>query len=590
VFRSIRWRIAVPYIILILVAMAGLTAYLSHFVREAHLADLRSQLTAEARLASDDLAPLLAREQPSDRFDTLAAGWANLLDARITIIAPDGTVLGESHENRTQMDNHLSRPEVQQALTQGAGSSIRYSHTVRYNMMYAAVPVMNTGNLVGIVRIALPLRQIEENVAYLQRTIFTTTIVATLLAMLLAWIIASHTTRPVRELTTVADRMAAGDLDAHLLPAGHDEVGQLTDAFKRMADRIRSDVTSLALEQSRLAAVLDNMADGVLITGPAGRVRLINPAAARMFGLSGQETHNLSFAEVVRHHRLIALWQACQEEGREQVAEVQVDWPERHLRVVISPLLQAEGSNYLVILQDLTQIRRLEVVRRDFLSNISHELRTPLASLKALVDTLRDGALDDPPAAQHFLDRVETEVDALTQMVQELVELTRIESGQVPLQRTPTPVAEILRPPVARLQAQAERAHVQLTLALAADIPAVFADAERLHQVVTNLVHNALKFTPPGGAVTVSAEQRDDEVVVSVRDTGAGIPADDLPRIFERFYRADRSRSGGGTGLGLSIAKHIVQAHGGRIWAESVEGRGSTFYFSLPVTEVTQSP
>jgi len=236
----------------------------------------------------------------------------------------------------------------------------------------------------------------------------------------------------------------------------------------------------------------------------------------------------------------------------------------------------------LVILQDLTQVRRLETVRRDFVSNISHELRTPLASLKALVDTLRDGALEDPPAAQRFLDRMEVEVDALTQMVQELLELSRIESGQVPLQLQAVSIAEAVNIPAERLRPQAERAGLRLDVTLPADLPPVLADAERIQQVVTNLVHNAIKFTPPGGRVTVTAQAAGAEVIVTVQDTGVGIPAEDLPRIFERFYKADRARAGAGTGLGLAIARHIIQAHGGRIWAESAKGRGSNFYFALP--------
>jgi two-component system phosphate regulon sensor histidine kinase PhoR len=255
----------------------------------------------------------------------------------------------------------------------------------------------------------------------------------------------------------------------------------------------------------------------------------------------------------------------------------------RFLRVTVTPLHKADPLDRVVILQDLTQIRRLDTVRRDFISNISHELRTPLASLKALADTLHDGALEDPPAARRFLDRMEVEVDALTQMVQELLELSRIESGQVPFEIAPVFVADVVNPPLERLRPQAERAELQLDVDLPSDLPRILADAERMQQVVTNLVHNAIKFTPPGGGVAVSATVDQDEVIISVRDTGVGIPADDLPRIFERFYKADRARSGGGTGLGLSIAKHIVLAHGGRIWAESVETRGSIFYVALPI-------
>ncbi len=311
-------------------------------------------------------------------------------------------------------------------------------------------------------------------------------------------------------------------------------------------------------------------------------MQLINPAASRLLSATEGSALGHSFAQVVRNYRLIELWQACRNEGKEQVAAVETDRLGLFLQAIVTPFHEADSSGYLVILQDLTQIRRLETVRRDFISNISHELRTPLAALKALVDTLRDGALEDPPAAERFLNRMETEVDALTQMVQELLELSRIESGRAPLHLEPVQASDVVLPPVEHLRPQAERAGLTLIVALPPDLPPLQADAERIRQVVTNLVHNAVKFTPPGGQVTVSAEQAGAEVVIKVNDTGVGIPADDLPRIFERFYKADRARSGGGTGLGLAIARHIVQAHGGRIWVESVEGQGSTFYFSLP--------
>ncbi|MEJ2212033.1 MAG: ATP-binding protein, partial [Anaerolineae bacterium] len=238
----------------------------------------------------------------------------------------------------------------------------------------------------------------------------------------------------------------------------------------------------------------------------------------------------------------------------------------------------------------LPLIRRLETVRRDFISNISHELRTPLAGLKALVDTLRGGAIEDPPAAKRFLKRMDAEVDALTQMVEDLLELSRIESGQAPLRLAPTPVAEVVVPPVDRLRPQAERAGLEITVLLPPDLPPILADADRAKLVLTNLVHNAVKFTPPGGRITVAVQLAGDNVVFSVEDTGVGIPAVDVPRIFERFYKADRARSGGGTGLGLAIAQHVVQGHGGRIWAESVEGQGSTFSFTLPVAVERQEP
>ncbi len=592
-FRSLRWRIAIPYVVLILAATLGLTFYVSDQVRRVRLGDLEGQLLADARLLADNVRPLLESGGDPERLEPLSQRWAEVLGARVTVIAADGRVLAESHEDRTQMDNHLNRPEVQEALASGQGSRIRHSATLDQEMMYVALPVWSGragagGEVMGFARVALPLREIEASVGRVRGSLLTAGVLSAVLAALLALFVAEGTARPVRQLTRAAQRMADGDLAARRFPLRRDEIGQLTRVFNHMADQLREKVTTLAEERSRLEAVLDHMADGVLIADRLGQVQLINVAACRLLDTTEEKALGRSFAQVAPHHQLIDLWKRCREEGAEQVETIEIVHHDLFLQAIVTPFgyeEEAKAEGYLVILQDLTRIRRLETVRRDFISNISHELRTPLAGLKALVDTLRGGAIKDPPAAKRFLKRMDTEVDALTQMVQELLELSRVESGQAPLRLVPTPVADVLVPPADRLRPQAERAGLEFTMLLPPHLPAVLADAERAQLVVTNLVHNAIKFTPPGGRVRISAQPSGQEVVLSVEDTGVGIPAEALPRIFERFYKADRARSGGGTGLGLAIAKHIIQGHGGRIWAESVEGQGSTFFFSLPATD-----
>lgn len=581
-FGTIRWRIAISYVLLVLTSMGVLGLSISRSVSATRLANLQTHLIAEARLIADASAPLLARGDSSPALNDLARRWAALSNARVTLIGTDGRVLGDSHANPVAMDNHMSRPEVQQALATGQGTSMRLSQTTKRLTVYAAVPIQDGERVLGVARVASPLEQFQAETGQLRRTILAATLSTASAAMLLALFIATRTARPVRQLTQVARRLSEGDLGARLLPTTRDEIGQLTRAFNQMADQLQEKMTALAEERRRLAVVLDHMADGVLITDSSGRVQLINPAAIRIFHTTEAAAMGRSCAQVLRHHRLIELWRACCEQGKgEQVETVELERQGLFLRVIVTPLQQASQGGCLIVVQDLTQMRRLETVRRDFISNISHELRTPLASLKALVETLRDGALDDPPAARRFLSRIEAEVDALAQMVQELLELSRIESGQAPLRLVPTSIAEVILPPVERLRPQAERAGLSIQVELPSELPPVLADAERVQQVVTNLVHNAIKFTPPGGQVSISAATSGDEVVIAVRDTGVGIPAEDLPRIFERFYKADRARASGGTGLGLAIAKHIVQGHGGRIWAESVEGQGSTFYFTL---------
>ncbi len=581
-FHGLRWRIAVSYASLIAFILLSLAVWLPGRVRAARLADLRARLTAEARLVAADVAPHLDAAADPETLNAFARHTSALVDAQVAFLGPDGAVLGASDVEAAAAGSRY-RPEVQQALTAGVGHSIRANPPTGAPTLYLAVPVRVDEQVRGFVEVAASLVPIDADTARLRRVLLGVALLALLATGVLAILIAEGALRPLRQMRQVMQRMAQGDLDARLLPTTSDEVGDLLRAFNRLADRLRDELGSLRAERNRLGVVLDHLADGVLITDAAGRVKWINPAAVRLLGTTEAAALERSFAQVVRHHRLIELWKLSRQRNDVQADTVELEHRQRFIQATITPLHEDQFRGYLVLLRDLTQMRRLETVRRDFVSNISHELRTPLASLKALVDTLRDGALEDPPAARRFLDRIETEVDAMTQMVQELLELSRIESGQVPLRLHPTPVAEVVSPPVERLRPQAERAGLRLRVDLPPGLPAVLADAERVQQVVTNLVHNAIKFTPQGGEVVVAARLVGDEVVISVRDTGIGIPAQDLPRIFERFYKADRARSGGGTGLGLAIAKHVVQAHGGRIWAESVEGQGSTFYFSLPV-------
>jgi two-component system phosphate regulon sensor histidine kinase PhoR len=348
-------------------------------------------------------------------------------------------------------------------------------------------------------------------------------------------------------------------------------IGSLIATFNAKHD-------SLEAERLRLATVLDQITDGVLIADATGLIQFANPAAGRLFQF-GNPLHH-SIAEVVRNHQLVEAWRRGQQTRQMQNESVEVPTRHQYLQLVVIPDQHSSGS--LLLAQDLTRIRRLETVRRDFVSNLSHELRTPLASLKALAETLQEGALDDPPAAHRFVDQIQTEVDALTQMANELLELSKIESGRFSLDRSPIAAADLLHSVAQRMQVQAERANISLRVECAEDLPKVQVDAQRLEQVLINLIHNAVKFTRPGGEVILCAESRPGEIRFSVQDTGIGIPADEVSRIFERFYRVDKSRTGRGTGLGLSIAKHIVEAHGGKIWAESTEGKGSAFAFTIP--------
>lgn len=362
------------------------------------------------------------------------------------------------------------------------------------------------------------------------------------------------------------------------------ELENLSSALASLLSTFHLQLSTSDSERSRLSTLLEQITDGVLIADSQGIIQFANPAAGKLFQTS--DPIDRSIAEVVRHHQLVEAWRRCQQSRQLQSESVELPTRHQYLQLVVIPDQHSSGS--LLLVQDLTRIRRLETVRRDFISNLSHEIRTPLASLKALTETLQAGALEDPPAARRFIDQIQVEVDALTQMATELLELSRIESGRLSLDLQPVSAYDLLVSASKRMRLQAERAGLNLRLECNTDLPHIKIDLQRLEQVLVNLIHNAVKFTRAGGEIILFAEPgisdvpKGDGIRFAVRDTGIGIPADDVPRIFERFYRVDKSRAGSGTGLGLSIAKHIVEAHGGKIWVESVEGQGSTFYFTIP--------
>jgi two-component system phosphate regulon sensor histidine kinase PhoR len=581
-FRSIRWRLATVFIVLIIVCIGGLSAYLVHFVRGNYLNNLESQLTNQARLVGDVSAPYFISGQIS--VDDIAKRLGEQINARVTIIDKSGVVLGDSDEDPATMENHGTRPEVIEALSSGVGSSIRYSTTLGRDMMYVAVPVTVNEEVVGFSRVSLPLTDVNKSLEHISQAIIGGAAIAVIIAILLAIQISRTTTEPVKKLTQMSKRIAEGELDQEIRVTAKDEIGDLAKAFNQMAAKLKEMVGLLTNERDKMTAILSNMADGILVVDGAGEVTMINRAAERMFKSSADKKLRHTFIEVVHDHEIDGILQKCLETGEQQMGVVEIEPGRQLLGVVATPIVGTRGC--VVLLQDLTQLRRLERMRRDFIANISHELRTPTASLKVLADGLTEGAMDDPVVAREFLDRINVETDRLAQMVSELSDLSRIESGEVSLKKEPIDIGEVVALVAERLKPQADRAGLSLAVDIPSGLPKALADKERVEQVLVNLLHNAIKFTHSGGRISCVAKIEGDNVLISVMDTGVGIPADDLPRIFERFYKADKARSGGGTGLGLAIAKHIVETHGGKIWAESIEGKGSTFTFTLPISTI----
>ena len=561
-----------------LVAALAILAFAAPRLADQHDTEtLDAWLRSEARVAAS-LAVEGMRSGDTNALDQLAHRFARSAGVRVTFIDRGGVVLGESDEDRATMDNHASRPEVAAALAGSDGASVRFSATVQRDLLYVAVPVRDAERVIGVARTALPVTTLETFASRLVGSVAAVGAAAVALALAIVVLLARAITGPIGRLTAQAEEVAGGGA-ARFEPGGPDETRRLAQALRRMSRAITGERDAAAEERDRLAVLIDELSDAILIAGSGGQVERANRAA---FAIFGADIVGRPLVAVVRDHEVLDAIRSARADS-DSVAHVERIDPPRFQRAVARRLA---GGELLLVVQELTNVRRLETVRRDFVANVSHELRTPIASLGAMVDALESGALDDPAAARDFVARIRGELDRFALLVEDLLQLSRVESGREPLALQATSPSELLDSAADRVRTLTERAGVRLIVEPARDLPLVTADPDRVAQVFANLLHNATRHTSPGGEIRMTAASNGKLVAFGVRDTGDGIAASDLDRIFERFYKGDRSRASGGTGLGLSIAKHIVEAHGGSIVARSDgPGRGASFVFTLPIAQ-----
>jgi two-component system, OmpR family, phosphate regulon sensor histidine kinase PhoR len=584
---QLRMMGALAALVVVVVAASGIVA--ERGLRRTERAQLERSLAQRAALVRDAVRgrPLDPRDRPA--LDALADRLGGAAGARVTLIAPDGSVVGDSEvalERLPEVESHAGRPEVKAALRAGSGTSRRLSDTVGHPFLYLALPAREGDPTGGVVRLAVGLEQIEAAVAELRQRLWIAGGIGLAGALVLSFLLSWLTLRPVEELRDVVSAIAAGQLDRRLRWRSKDELGEIARSINRMAEQLRLRLDEATAEKEQLEAVLASMADGVLVLGRDDRILLANPRWRELLSVWG-EVHGRRPIEVARHAGVGDTLVAAAGTRETVVREVEVAGPEPRRLQIHAVGFPTDGprAGTVAVFHDVTELRRLEQVRRDFIANASHELRTPLTAIRGFADTLLLG----PVSAEELkpmLEAIARNGERLGNLVDDLLELSRIESRKHPLQPSEVDVPRLVRLLLRDLEPRLRDA--QLRAELAADPPPApaWADPRALEQVLGNLLDNAVKYTNPGGSIRVRVTSQDAHVRVAVSDSGIGIPEAERGRIFERFYRVDqaRSRALGGTGLGLAIVKHLVQGMGGEIFVESAPGRGSSFTFTLPTT------
>jgi two-component system phosphate regulon sensor histidine kinase PhoR len=568
---------------LLLAGSLGLVGWLIQNRLEGHLIrEFEQNLTINAQLVRDLVVRMPGESSPS-AADVSELG--KVTEARITLVAADGRVLADTAEDPAQMDNHLYRPEVRQAQLNVLGIAIRHSDTVQQSMMYVAL--RTDRQPVAFVRLALPLTAVEAELRWLKGVIWTTAGLTLAGALLISWYLASRMSEPLVVLAATARAVGAGEYGKRVSISAKGEVGTLADAFNEMSTACANHIEQMDTDRQRLLAIFRSMVEGVLVMDSEQRVQFSNEAAHQLLSLPNHGVAGHKLWQVVRNHQLSELVETLFSRDGAQQGEIEVPGSNPRILAVHGTRLPAAGQHGAVlVLHDITHLRKLEHVRRDFITNASHELKTPLAAIQATVETLLDGALQDTDHAVLFLERIRENVERLHRLVQDMLTLSRAESGGSALDIGPTPVEPAVKACVARADTRVQAKKLRLLLEPPPQPLTVLAECEALDDILDNLLDNAVKYTPEGGRITLRWFVEGERGVIQVEDSGVGIPENDLARIFERFYRVDRARSRevGGTGLGLSIVKHLVQNLRGSVSASSSVGLGSAFTVHLPLS------
>ncbi|HXK11153.1 MAG TPA: ATP-binding protein [Vicinamibacteria bacterium] len=547
-------------------------------------------LTAEARLMARVVEDELAQGTRWDDLDPVVDAAARDVDARVTVIAADGRVVGDSAASGpdlARIENHGSRPEVRAALAGEVSRSERMSATVGSVLLYVAVPVRKDGKVVGVTRLSRGLGTVAEQSASLWRAAALALALALLATFLLSMLLSSSLGRSLGEIMETARQYARGNLSARIPVRRDDELGELARIINLSADQLQGRMAEIARDRGRTDAILTAMDDGVLAVDHRGRVVLANPSLVKALDL--EDAPGRHYLEVIRQPEVGRLIEEVLRTGERREEEVELLHVRRVFSITGVPFPGEEGTppGAVLTFNDATERRRLERIRRDFVANASHELRTPLTSIRGFVEALEDGAVEEPPTAQRFLGKIRVHADRMAALVEDLLELSRLEAGEGEPFLEETLPGEIVEDVVASFAGAATRKDIRLRRA-DHGAPPVRTDPERLRRILENLVDNAVKYTPEGGEVEVACSPGPDgSGRIDVADNGPGIAAEHLPRIFERFYRVDKARSRelGGTGLGLSIVRHLAESMGASVSVESEPGRGSRFTVTIPGRE-----